>query len=545
LASGFASSEFQSDFGEAYSGLIPLHGEPVLRTVMREIPVGAPVTVTIPTGCYMARHVAGADHTAQLVEVQPTLPLADAAKVGLEAAISHSCGEVVLLFADTVVHGGLPADSISASAVCEGHPYTLVRESAGGRLEFSPKCSSGAPGLACIGAFVIADPRLLLACLSVPYSVDVGSADAASGSAEDSRFFAALTGYSASRPMRVEIVDGWGDAGHRASWTGLRRRRFETRDFNKLELRDDGYLHKVSTQSEKISQEFAWFGALPSAVSNHCPRVKPCQSGVGYLVEFLPSPTLGERVLWGRHGMDDIGHLIDSSASLLLLMQSNKDGLSLSDQRTQRLKFYVDGTAKRLELLREQEVGNLVRDAFEVNGARVQSLSKIAEEMADVLLRSRVFDLHSWSIMHGDFFLGNLIFDSSEGLLKMIDPRGSFVDHGIWGDPLYDIGKLSHSLLGAYDVVAAGLFSLTQYSNTRFDVALTKPFNLDDCARAGRAVLHDLAERLGLCASAVRAVEALVFLRMLPLHADSPGRQRALIACALEARAEALRGRGE
>ena len=114
--------------------------------------------------------------------------------------------------------------------------------------------------------------------------------------------------------------------------------------------------------------------------------------------------------------------------------------------------------------------------------------------------------------------------------MKLIDPRGLDADGRItpFGDFRYDIAKLAHSVLGLYDVIVAGRYTL---QGSGHDLA----FEVFPESRA------DIADAFRGTAFAGRPPQAwdaqpimvLLFLSMLPLHVDNPPRQRALMANAL------------
>ena len=92
--------------------------------------------------------------------------------------------------------------------------------------------------------------------------------------------------------------------------------------------------------------------------------------------------------------------------------------------------------------------------------------------------------------------------------------------------PLYDIAKLSHSILGGYDFVNNGLFSVEVNS----DLALELNLHGGGAATWIGAAFQKRLAAEGWDYQQVRAVEASLFLSMLPLHLDHP---RKLLAFAL------------
>ena len=42
--------------------------------------------------------------------------------------------------------------------------------------------------------------------------------------------------------------------------------------------------------------------------------------------------------------------------------------------------------------------------------------------------------------------------------MKFVDPKGALEEEDLWTDPYYDLAKLSHSVLGNYDLINNSLF---------------------------------------------------------------------------------------
>jgi hypothetical protein len=107
--------------------------------------------------------------------------------------------------------------------------------------------------------------------------------------------------------------------------------------------------------------------------------------------------------------------------------------------------------------------------------------------------------------------------------MKLIDPRGVDTAEDLFTDRYYDIAKLSHSILGGYDYINNGLFTISVARDLRLvlDVEQRDQSEEQNLFRQKLAE-HDFDERL------TRLYEASLFLSMLPLHADVPSKVAAL-----------------
>ena len=127
------------------------------------------------------------------------------------------------------------------------------------------------------------------------------------------------------------------------------------------------------------------------------------------------------------------------------------------------------------------------------------------------------------TFIHGDFCLGNILYDPSSKILKCIDPRGSFGKTSVYGDLKYDVAKLRHSFRGYYDFIVSDLFSLEEKEGAW----KLEFFTNADTERIAEYFDKEL-EKNGFDLSLVSVVEALLFLSMVPLHADNQKRQLAM-----------------
>ena len=97
----------------------------------------------------------------------------------------------------------------------------------------------------------------------------------------------------------------------------------------------------------------------------------------------------------------------------------------------------------------------------------------------------------------------------------------------IAGDHRYDLAKLAHSIDGAYDFIIAGLWT-ARFTGT-YDLSFSTPETQQ------RLMVQELFQSMRFDGhrpntSEIRAIVLLLFLSMLPLHADNLARQNALLA---------------
>ncbi|TOM80695.1 capsular biosynthesis protein, partial [Vibrio parahaemolyticus] len=90
----------------------------------------------------------------------------------------------------------------------------------------------------------------------------------------------------------------------------------------------------------------------------------------------------------------------------------------------------------------------------------------------------------------------------------------------------YDLAKLSHSILGLYDWIIAGYYSVEINDNDiLLDIAEREEHKITQ-----KIFIEMVEKRFGLSAKTLYAMQIQLFLSMLPLHDDDYNRQKALFA---------------
>ena len=120
-------------------------------------------------------------------------------------------------------------------------------------------------------------------------------------------------------------------------------------------------------------------------------------------------------------------------------------------------------------------------------------------------------------IGHGDPCFSNILYSKTDQYLKLIDPRGAESEADLYTDPLYDVAKLSHSVLGHYDFINQGKFDIAVDENLRPKIA----FEPAPPAWAAEMFIAAL-DTAGYDPQLVRLCEASLFISMLPLHMERP-----------------------
>lgn len=312
----------------------------------------------------------------------------------------------------------------------------------------------------------------------------------------------------------------------------------EPRDFNTLSAKA-GVFTKSSHDIAKIKAEYHYFQlASPAMQRFFLPTFgyTETEDSASYSMEHLRVPDAALQFVLGAMTESHLAQLIDQFFAFIEVRDRDVVGKNAVAEtgRTQVLKKLHD----RLNVFMAKPEGQKI-DAYLVAGGvpdGIRGLEARATALVEKALSSYSGDFLAFS--HGDPCFSNILFDSRIGLTRFIDPRGALTPADAMMHPLYDVAKLSHSVCGGYDFVNNGLFSV----EVNAELTLEMHFHQGGAPAWVRDVFIKRLAKEGWDYAQIRAVEASLFLSMLPLHLDHPRKLLgfALIAENIIAELEAL-----
>jgi len=303
---------------------------------------------------------------------------------------------------------------------------------------------------------------------------------------------------------------------------------FYTRAFNHIDA-SRRVLEKRSTDCEKMRREHDFWYLLPPELQRFVVQPFDFQEADGtasYRMERLAVPDAA--VLWVHGGDAMPAATFEAFLDRVFGWFEARPKRADPERAEQAARsLYITKVEDRVRQLLETPTGRSL-DALLASGTPEGGLSQLLARYRQLLDQEWEREGASEiAILHGDLCLSNILFDKRSGLLRLIDPRGATSEDELWGDPYYDIAKLSHSILGGYDYINSDLFEVVLGDDLHFAL------RLDGRPEVGHERLF--AQRVaaeGLDPVRVRLYEASLFLSMLPLHAEAP---RKLMAFALTA----------
>lgn len=506
-SAAYVNSEFQTEFGRLPPSFLPVGNrrlfEHQIDSLRKHFPSES-LAISLPHSYHMAEKDSRylLRHGVQTIRSDDGLDLASAVATALDQ-LTPFTGVLRILHGDTLVTE-LPQalDVIGMVRTTEDYPWEVEQS------------DNSAESVWC-GYFCFSDPELLLGLLLN----------------QQQGFTASVRSYSEQRALvRIEVV-GWFDFGHVNTYFHSRARLTTERAFNSLRI-SDGCVHKSGTPHHKIQAEAQWFDSLPASLRVFTPQlIDTDNAGANYTLEYLPIPPLNEVFVHGRNPTFYWDNIFLRCAEFMqrCLEQPLEDAVRADAVRD----FEALAGAKtweRLAAFKNNAQGIDLDKANEINGVSLPALSEIVKDC----LRLLEVTLPLPGLIHGDFCLSNILFDSRSGRIKVIDPRGLDSMHRLtsYGDLRYDIAKLAHSVVGLYDHIVAGAFEL-DFELTPVVNRFRLDIHTDQRTLDVQNVFLDLELLPGVTARALMPMVVLLFISMLPLHADRPQRQTAFLANAL------------
>ena len=107
--------------------------------------------------------------------------------------------------------------------------------------------------------------------------------------------------------------------------------------------------------------------------------------------------------------------------------------------------------------------------------------------------------------------MSNILFNYADNTLKLIDPKGLNPKKQKF-PLLYDLAKLSHSLLGNYDFILSDQFNINPLEIYNTEIKLDNKY-VELITLLGRIINVDF--------KTIRFLESILFITMIPLHKES------------------------
>lgn len=341
-------------------------------------------------------------------------------------------------------------------------------------------------------------------------------------------FERAISAYGNIHKLKFIENSKWYDFGHLEELHKAREKFTTERAFNNLQI-NKYEVKKTSTKKTKIFDEFNWFQKAPHHFQKFLPNVydyNESEDKASYKMSYISGFSLSELMLFSNLSETKWKNILQE-LSIVLDMQE----VNVPSNSNELAKSFMDSIHKK----NEQRIKQIVQSSFVSEDKTLildgEILGNINQIVSD--LTKKIKDYSSIpAFCHGDLCFSNIIYLSRGNILKLIDPRGiNRNTKNIVGDKRYDLAKIAHSLIWGYDRILLGDISF--YRNGHEFKETTKiPINKNQ--ELLKRISNELNLKNILLREDVVAITALLFISMIPLHAESEKRQVSLFGNGLK-----------
>lgn len=512
-------------FGDIPSALVPLNGRPVLLPIIQELLESGATDITIVIGHQskqvrdVCKRFVSPTVPINFVEVDPKISAGAALLYSL--SYFHPGDDVLINLGDTYVPG--------LKSILQPGPFVLVAdgiddksqwctvqvEEAGGISAFFNKSQVDRSELVAAGIYRIPS---LPAHISLPLQLRRPEISDV--------LEACSTSINAYQAIKINL---WFDVGHIDRYQVAKKRLLEARSFNSLTFDDFlGTVTKHSEHWEKLEAEAAWALALPQELQALAPRIielNRAAENTSITMEYYGYPTAAELWLYSSFSSGALTSMARRLMEVIERFRAYPREVTPADFND----MYRVKTEKRIAdaMSSSPVLDSLFKlETITLNGRACLGWKQLWAALSPKI--DKLYEPKDCSLVHGDFCLSNILYDIGGGIVRVIDARGKW-GKADGGDIKYDVAKLRHSFCGNYDFIVNDLFDCEYDGEQRLDFRLI-------CDRrhteVGFAFDKLVAERFDL--EKIKLIEGLLFISMIPLHANKTNRQLAMFVTGID-----------
>tara|TARA_B100000029_G_scaffold430828_1_gene442038 strand:+ start:1611 stop:3251 length:1641 start_codon:yes stop_codon:yes gene_type:complete len=326
----------------------------------------------------------------------------------------------------------------------------------------------------------------------------------------------------------TELAQKWHDVGHLENYFSTKQFVLKTRYFNSLQFDDLGEnVIKTSQDDKKLINEINWYKDIPNDILELVPKIKESDVSNNPFIklEYVKHPTLSELWLYSDFPSEFWKKIIHGLLDIVQTFKKYKENVSIQEYYS----IYFQKTVDRIDELKN--TNKIFKKIFDdeyvsINGTKLKNWSMIRDSIEKKI--GELYDKNDNCIIHGDLYFSNILYDSENNKYKLIDPRGRW-GNGISGDIKYDIAKIRHSVVGGFDTIINGLYTVAIEKNNGIVINVFEPTNYQTISKE----LDEQIEKYWNL-DEIKMIEGLLFISMLPLHEDNFERQLAFFAIGIK-----------
>ena len=326
----------------------------------------------------------------------------------------------------------------------------------------------------------------------------------------------------------TELAQKWHDVGHLENYFSTKQFVLKTRYFNSLQFDDLGEnVVKTSKNNAKLINEINWYKNIPEKILELVPKVidSDVSNNPFIKLEYIKYPTLSELWLYSDFTSYFWKKIIHDLLDIIQTFKKHKENVTEQEYYS----IYFQKTVDRInELIKNNKIFKEIFDKeyISINGKKLKNWPLISDKIEQKI--ERIYNKDDNCLIHGDLYFSNILYDAESNKYKLIDPRGQW-GNGMSGDIKYDIAKIRHSIVGGFDTITNGLYTVTYEKTKGIGINVFQPENYQIICKELDAEIKkywDLDE--------IKMIEGLLFISMLPLHEDNFERQLAFFTIGIK-----------
>lgn len=292
-----------------------------------------------------------------------------------------------------------------------------------------------------------------------------------------------------------------------------------TRHFNEVQI-DAYYYTKRSRDKKKMRSEYAFYQLAPESmrpwlIQPFDYREEADTASYRMLRYYLADAAL--QWVHGAFNEDSFPPFVNKL--LFFLRERPRKQTSSGDCSSYARALFVTKVEERAKAFLASAEGAKINKLVSAANLALSIEHQLERYLRLYSKFEKSFALDYLVVGHGDPCFSNLLYDPQRYLLMLIDPKGATSEDELWTHPFYDFAKVSHSVLGDYDFINNGLYTI----GFTEDNQLTLNIRQSNAAFL-KQIFTDQLSVMGYDTRTVRLAEASLFLSMLPLHIDHPNK---------------------
>jgi dTDP-glucose pyrophosphorylase len=528
LSGGKIPKEMQKFFGKISSGLIPINGKPVIFNTIDDLINHGYNKIAITVG-YNKNNLIQILNSRYKNELEIEFVEIDWKKSpgsSIIKALKNTKEEKLLvILGDTVINNEYfkfidkQKDFVIASKNFSDTSKWCIVEAKNGEIEsiYDKKVGFdiGVNFFALIGVYFFSSVKTL------------GNISKKYQHSKKIEISSLLEAYKKINKIIVKTEPNWHDVGHRSNYFNSKKELLQSRFFNYLELDEkNGIVTKKSQNIQKLKNEINWYKSIPNQIKIITPKIisSKINKNPNLVMEHINFSTLTEIWLYGNIGYKNWQLILDDLKNIINTFQKYKKLVHKTDYE----QIYITKTQERIhELISSNQIFKKLfsYEYVIINEKSYDNWGKLNERIFPKI--KKLFCKDDNCLIHGDLCFSNILYDVPNNQYRIIDPRGKW-GSTIYGDIKYDLAKLRHSIVGGYDSINSGLFSIEQKENS-LKISTLKPSQYEKISND-----FDLWISKGWNLEQIKMIEGLLFISMIPLHNEDLKKQLAFYAVGVQ-----------